>query len=129
MDCPTAQVDYTKPTTMINLVVGCWYFAATIPLTYLIYRVNKIVEFRDPVILLMLICIELSMLATVALSMVNIAISSGYYCGMAPYICVGSFVSQLSNMFLATAILLNINKWCQFVLIIQEQKHESSNYY
>ena len=99
-------------------MVGLWYLAAMVPLSYLIYRVNKINELRDPVILLMLICIELSMLATVYLSVVNVAISSGYYCSDARYTCVASFVPQLSNLFLATAILLNLNKWCQFVLII-----------
>lgn len=89
-------------------------------LTYVNYRVIRIVGTKDIQLVLMLLFLKLSLLSNAVFYGFSSSINKGFICDYSSYYyCMEAVFSPIGAEFLSIAVLINISKWVYFTLYIK----------
>lgn len=88
-------------------------------LGYVNYRVIKIVKLKDPVIVLMLLFLKLSLLSFAIFYGFEASVVQHFVCYDRMYFCMTGMFVGWPAVFLAIALMLTLNKWMSYIVLVQ----------
>jgi len=87
-------------------------------ISYINYRVIKIVQCKDPAIVLMLICVKLSLLWYTAFYIYNASLETHKICYVTFYYSMTGLTAIWAPFFLGIAVMLTFFKWVNYTMIL-----------
>ena len=116
--CPDDQVYHASLRIDQSLTGVC--LITIVALTYVNYRVIRIVGTKDIQLVLMLLFLKLSLLASAIFYGFSSSINKDFICDFSSYYyCMVAVFVPASAELLSIAVLINISKWIYFTLYIR----------
>lgn len=91
---------------------------------YINYRVVKIVKAKDMVIILMLICLQLSLFSFAVFFGFESALEKSLVCPGPYYYCMTALTLTWSPMTIGIAMVLTFNKWVNYTMFLLAVKYK-----
>ena len=91
---------------------------------YINYRVFKIVKGKDMVIILMLVCLQLSLFSFAVFFAFESALEKSYVCPGSYYFCMTTLTLTWSPMLIGIAMVLTFNKWVNYTMFLLAVKNK-----
>lgn len=104
-----------KPTLITYHTLSALCVATCLLFSYITYRVVKISKCSDPIFIIMLILLQLSLVANILFFQFQVKIiKSDYNIAWTTYYCSNATYNYAAAVFLALASVLNTSKWIYF---------------